>query len=72
MTTPAVPRLRLRELRAERGMSQRELARKAGISLLMAVSVEEGSMHASSVLIARLAKALGITVEDLVEETPAT
>jgi transcriptional regulator with XRE-family HTH domain len=62
---------RLGELRRERGFTQRDLARKAGVSLTIVASVEEGSLRASAALIVRLAKALGVTPEELLREAPS-
>ena len=58
---------RLFELREERGWSQTETARKAGVSQTTIVHVETGQVRPRMATLRRLAKGLGITVEELID-----
>jgi len=61
------PRLgsRLKAVRTEAGLTQAELADRAGVSRKTINTVENGVFIPSTLLALGLAKALGTTVEDL-------
>lgn len=61
------PRLgsRLKAVRTEAGLTQAELADRAGVSRKTINTVENGVFIPSTLLALSLAKALGTTVEDL-------
>ena len=61
------PRLRnrLKEERARRGLTQADLAAMAGVSRKTINTVENGVFVPSTVLALRLARALGVSVEQL-------
>lgn len=66
MTTPMkVLGERIRELREQRDLSLRELAKKLNISAPFLSDVELGRRHPSGDVLGRLASALGTTTEDL-------
>lgn len=56
---------RLRVARAERGLSQTDLARAAGVSRQTISSIETGEYCPSALLAFRLARALGEPVDGL-------
>ncbi len=56
---------RLRVARAERDLSQSELARSAGVSRQTISSIETGQYCPSALLAFRLARALAVRVDDL-------
>ena len=56
---------RLRVARAERDLSQEELARAAGVSRQTISSIETGMYGPSALLAFRLARALGARVDEL-------
>ena len=57
---------RIRELREERDLSLRELAKKLGdLSAAFLSDIELGRRHPSPKVLARMARELGTTVEDL-------
>jgi transcriptional regulator with XRE-family HTH domain len=58
---------RLRQLRAERKMSQEALAEKAGISRVYLARMELGLHEPTLSMLEKLAKALKVTVGKLVE-----
>jgi transcriptional regulator with XRE-family HTH domain len=58
---------RLRELRTERGLSQEGLAALAGLDRTYVSSVERGRRNISLSNVGRLAKALGISLQDLLK-----
>ena len=60
---------KLASIRKERGLTQKELAAKAGIPLLMCQRYENGAksfLKANAIYTVRIARALGVSVEDLV------
>ena len=57
---------RLRSIRIEKGLSQEELAQKAGLHRTYVSSVERGERNISLVNIAKLAAALGLKPSELV------
>jgi len=67
MTSTPAPRLanRLRIARAERDLSQTELARAVGVSRQTISSIETGQYGPSALLALRLAAALGVPLTDL-------
>lgn len=56
---------KLRDLRIERGISQNHLSQLAGISRTGLRHIESGSVSPSLVNVLRLAKALDLSLEDL-------
>ena len=67
MPTETASRLlnRLRVARAERDLSQGELARSAGVSRQTISSIETGQYCPSTLLALRLARVLGVRVDEL-------
>lgn len=67
MTTKSSPRLmnRLRSSRAERDLSQSDLARGVGVSRQTISSIETGQYCPSALLAFRLARALQVPVDRL-------
>lgn len=63
----ANPRLgsRLKEIRTAAGLTQAELAERAGVSRKTINTVENGVFTPSTLLALELARALGTTVEEL-------
>lgn len=61
------PRLasRLKEARTAAGLTQAEMAEKAGVSRKTINTVENGVFIPSTIIALSLAKALGLKVEDL-------
>ncbi|MEY4241486.1 MAG: helix-turn-helix transcriptional regulator [Brevundimonas sp.] len=61
------PRLasRLKEMRTAAGLTQAELAERAGVSRKTVNTVENGVFVPSTILALSLARALGTTVEEL-------
>jgi transcriptional regulator with XRE-family HTH domain len=57
--------VRVRELRAGRGLTQLRLAERAGISRPSIANVEAGRQNVSLRQLCALASALGVTVEEL-------
>ena len=57
---------RLRELRKERGLSQEELAFRAGLHRTYVSSAERGERNVALINIERLARALGVDMCDLI------
>jgi len=61
-------KMRLRRLRAAKGWTQVELAKKARVTQALISQLEAGTKPTPSVVhILRIAKALGVTVEELVK-----
>jgi transcriptional regulator with XRE-family HTH domain len=60
--------MRLRVLRAERGLSLTEAAERAGIQRQTLARWERGERHPHDVTLAKVAKAYDVPVEDLLEE----
>ncbi len=60
---------RIRELREERGLTQREVARRAGLTPSGVGFIEHGQTRKPSVeTVMAIARALGVPVEELLEE----
>ncbi|MER2508281.1 MAG: helix-turn-helix transcriptional regulator [Amaricoccus sp.] len=62
--------LRLKSLRRARGMSQEELAHRAGIDRTYISSLERCLYNASIDVVDRLASALGVEAADLLKRPP--
>ena len=60
---------RLRELRKARGLSQEELAFRAGLHRTYVSSAERGERNVALINIERLANALGVDIRDLIPRT---
>lgn len=58
----------LRHIRRERGMSQEDLAEAAGLSRQVVSNLERGSSHGYPETWKRLADALKVTIDDLLED----
>lgn len=58
---------RIRSLRNERGIYQADLAEKAGISRITLSRIENGRMDPGFRIVAKLARALGVSLADLME-----
>ena len=67
MSTETATRLlnRLRVARAERDLTQGELARSAGVSRQTISSIETGQYCPSTLLAFRLARVLGVRVDEI-------
>ena len=63
---------RIRAERARRGMSRKLLAHHAGISERYITQIESGKGNISILLLRQVAKALGLPLERLVEDEPAS
>jgi transcriptional regulator with XRE-family HTH domain len=59
---------RLRVMRAERGLSLREAARRAGVVKETISDIERGHTHPYDVTLAKLAKVYDVPLEELLEE----
>lgn len=57
----------LRALREERGWSQERLARRARLSVRTVARIERGKGAPSMATANKLAKALGVTIDDLLQ-----
>jgi transcriptional regulator with XRE-family HTH domain len=57
--------LRIKELRSAAGWTQEELAARANISRSQLAMIEKGSRPANTIRLTNIAKALGVTVEQL-------
>jgi len=57
--------LRLRAIREKRGISYRQLAKASGVNLSTIVRLESGAFDPRLSTLEKLAKALGVTVPDL-------
>jgi DNA-binding XRE family transcriptional regulator len=57
----------VRRIRAERGLSQEDLADRAGVSVRYLGSIERGTTAATVVVLDRLARALRVKPADLLE-----
>jgi DNA-binding XRE family transcriptional regulator len=68
----AVPLIRLRALRQQSCLTQTELAARAGVSRQLVAAVEAGHNVPAVDAALRLARALGVTVEDLFAAAPPT
>jgi transcriptional regulator with XRE-family HTH domain len=57
--------LELRRIREERGLTVEELAERSGISVTTIRAVERGTREARGDTVAKLAKPLGLTFDDV-------
>lgn len=62
----------IRRLRLSRGWSQADLARRSDVSQPTVQRIEAGAPHPSVVNVVRIARALGVSVEDLMDELVST
>lgn len=62
---------RLQILRADQELTQAQLARKAGVDVGTVIRAEQGTSRISPLSKARLARALGLPVDDLFAEEAA-
>jgi putative transcriptional regulator len=62
----------LRSARAERGWTQADLAERVGVTRKTINTVENGVFVPSTVLALKLARALGMTVEEVFQLPPET
>ncbi len=60
--------LRIRKLREAKGLSLRTLAEKAGVDFSEIYRIEAGKVTPRFATLEKLAKALGISVRDLIEK----
>lgn len=60
----------LRTWRAYRSMTLKELAEASGVSLMGVQRLESGHARANPVTVTKLARALGITRKQLIEQEP--
>ena len=60
--------MKIRDIRESRGMTQRALAVKAGLSPVYLCNVEGGKANVSLFTLRRLAKVLKVKVSDLVAD----
>jgi transcriptional regulator with XRE-family HTH domain len=67
MTTHKRFIVRLKKLRADRGMTQEALAEKAGISRVYLARLETGKQDPTLTTLLKLAKALKVKVGELLE-----
>jgi transcriptional regulator with XRE-family HTH domain len=63
---------KLRVIRAERGLSLREAARRAGVVKETISDIERGHSHPYDVTLAKLARAYHVPLEELLEEPEET
>jgi transcriptional regulator with XRE-family HTH domain len=56
----------LRHWRERRGLSVRKLAERAGVGLVTVSRIENGHMSPTVAMLEKLARALGVTVRDLI------
>lgn len=56
---------KVKELRAERGMTQQQLADVVGVSSRTIISIEKGQYNPSIMLAYRMARVFGVSVEEL-------
>ncbi|HLF48293.1 MAG TPA: helix-turn-helix domain-containing protein [Methylomirabilota bacterium] len=61
---------RIKALRAERQLQQRQLAEKAGLTASMLSQIESGRLTPSLHTVGKLAGALGVSIASLFESTP--
>jgi XRE family aerobic/anaerobic benzoate catabolism transcriptional regulator len=66
----AIVGARVRELRARRGMTRKILAGDSGVSERYLAQLESGHGNASLTILRRVARALGVPLETLVNDTP--
>ncbi|WP_165681720.1 helix-turn-helix transcriptional regulator [Metapseudomonas otitidis] len=62
---------RLKELRAEHGWSQQDLAIRLGVSRQSVIAIESGKFDPSLPLAFRIARAFGLPIEAIFSDGPA-
>lgn len=62
-----LPELRIRAVRKERGVSQRELARALGVSQSTLSRIERGERRVSVDRLVAIARALGVRPSDMMD-----
>jgi transcriptional regulator with XRE-family HTH domain len=67
MTTHKRFIMRLKKFRADQGMTQEDLAKKAGISRVYVARLETGKQDPTLTTLTKLAKALKVKVGELLE-----
>jgi DNA-binding XRE family transcriptional regulator len=68
MTSGKIISKNIKKLRAELGLTQDDLAKKADIKYTTLMKVESGTVNKPSVqTMAKIAKALGVSIEDLIK-----
>lgn len=55
----------LRRIRTEKGITQGDIVRKLGVSRSFVSNIENGKTNPTLATIAKLAKALGVNIEEL-------
>lgn len=60
----------IKEVRMERGISQARVAEMAGVSQAQIARIEQGHRSANPIIMARIATALGMSVEDITPIMP--
>jgi len=65
-------RYRIRELLDERGMSARDRAQRSGVSATTLTNLLQGRGEPLPVTLERLATALGVKTEELIDRTPTS
>jgi DNA-binding XRE family transcriptional regulator len=65
---PAPIAVKLRVLREERGLTPKEAAELAGVSHFTLIYLESGKRAPYMPSVTKLARAYGVTIEELVEE----
>jgi transcriptional regulator with XRE-family HTH domain len=68
MPVPGPIALKLRSLRQERGLTQKEAAKLANVSQLTLIRLESGKRDPYMPTVTKLARAYGVPLEELVEE----
>ena len=68
MPVPGPIALKLRVLREERGLTQKEAAELANVSHLTLIDLESGKRDPYMPTVTKIARAYGVPVEELVEE----
>ncbi len=57
----------LKRIRTEKGISQGDIVKTSGIDKAMISNIENGKTNPTLATIAKLAKALGVPIEDLIK-----
>ncbi len=63
-----INRVLMRKLRREKGLTQQELAEKAGIGQSYICKIEKGTFEPSLATLGRISKVLGTTTKELIKE----
>lgn len=67
---PEILQTTMKVQRARHGLTQAELAERSGITRKSINAIEAGNMVPSTILALKLARALGVTVEELFSIAP--